>query len=219
MKITANEEYGLRVMLQLVKILRSKELAEGRKELLVTLNDIAIAEDISTDYVAQILLKLRRAELVDSVRGKNGGYKLLKAAEEISLFEVMQALSDEAYGEDFCENHSGRGNSCTHKTECSIRPVWSTISSMVNNYFKSIKLADLLSSESCMNTMLEASTNDNHLSMALKSRRSTAVSHSSPRKPESKACESERPELTRFVNEDPEDKHNAAIRLTRQLWN
>jgi len=154
MKITANEEYGLRVILQLYKITnaKSKGIATGT---LATLNEIAQAEQISSDYVAQLLLKLRRGNLVESVRGKKGGYHLQKAAKEITLFEVMQALSDEAFAEDFCANHAGHGLSCAHSSECTIRPVWATISSMVNNYFKSITLDQLLNSESSLGDSLK----------------------------------------------------------------
>ncbi len=149
MKITANEEYGLRVILQLYKITAAKAKTNviASSTELATLNEIAQAEHISADYVAQILLKLRRGNLVESVRGKHGGYRLLKTAAAISLFEIMQALSDEAFADDFCANHSGHSSSCVHNNECSVRPVWATISSMVNNYFKSITLDQLLTKE------------------------------------------------------------------------
>ncbi len=160
MKITANEEYGLRVILQLYKITRIKselkDCMQADEEVsLATLNEISAGEHISADYAAQILLKLRRGNIVESVRGKNGGYKLSRPATEISLFEIMQALSDEAFAEDFCQNHSGNEKTCVHTSECSIRPVWSTISSMVNDYFKSIRLSDLLANEQGINSMLE----------------------------------------------------------------
>ncbi len=176
MKITANEEYGLRVILQLYKITRLKSQGQcqthsaeamlnasdsgllqftGDEANLATLNEIAAGEHISSDYAAQILLKLRRGNIVESVRGKKGGYRLSRAATDISLFEIMQALSDEAFAEDFCQNHSGNEKTCVHTSECSIRPVWSTISSMVNDYFKSIRLSDLLANEQGINTMLE----------------------------------------------------------------
>jgi Rrf2 family iron-sulfur cluster assembly transcriptional regulator len=163
MKITANEEYGLRVILQLYKITRLKlennmdecQIATSPEHNLATLNEIAAGEHISADYAAQILLKLRRGNIVESVRGKKGGYRLSRAATNISLFEIMQALSDEAFAEDFCQNHSGNQKTCVHTSECSIRPVWSTISSMVNDYFKSIRLSDLLANEQGVTTMLE----------------------------------------------------------------
>ncbi len=161
MKITANEEYGLRVILQLYKIIQQKSSKCDAIEPeinLVTLNEIAAAEHISADYAAQILLKLRRGNIVESVRGKKGGYKLSRVASEITLFEVMQALSDEAFADDFCQNHTGNDKICIHNSECSIRPVWSTISSMVNDYFKSIKLEDLLDTELGVKDLIKVRT-------------------------------------------------------------
>ncbi len=153
MKITANEEYGLRVILQLAKILESKK-SKGERDL-VTLSEISEAEQISSDYAAQILLKLKKGCIVESVRGKKGGYRLSKTASQIDLLEIMQALSDEAFADDFCNNHSGSVEVCAHSKECSIRPVWSTISSMVSNYFKSIRLQELLGSEQTVHSELK----------------------------------------------------------------
>lgn len=149
MRITANEEYGLRVILQLARILEEKK--DQETPALVTLGEISAAEGISSDYVAQILLRLRRAELVESVRGKFGGYKLIRPADEINLQEILASLGDDnqssIMNEDFCSRYKGNEEVCVHKGECAIKPVWLQIAMMTSKFFKSISLKQLLDGE------------------------------------------------------------------------
>ena len=83
MKITAQEEYGLRCLLH---------LARTRDPLGQNIREIAEAENLSIPYVAKLLAVLRRAGLITSVRGRKGGYLLARPAGDIRLGEVMQAL-------------------------------------------------------------------------------------------------------------------------------
>jgi Rrf2 family protein len=141
MKITANEEYGLRIMIRMAKI-----LADDNSRL-VSLNEIAEAEGISVENTAAILSKLREAGLIESVRGKYGGYKLVYEAEDINLHQIISSLSKDTFNIDFCENHSGNQEICVHSDDCSVRSVWSNLTNLINNFFASISLQYLLDGE------------------------------------------------------------------------
>jgi Rrf2 family protein len=149
MKITANEEYGLRIMLRLALLLDKQEGA------LVSLNDIAEAEGFSVENTAAILSKLREGELIESVRGKYGGYKLANNPEEINLYQVLQALSKDTFGIEFCESHSGIKTTCVHNEDCSVRPVWTGLSALIQNFLAGITLKQLMQNESGCQSQLK----------------------------------------------------------------
>ena len=161
MKITATEEYGVRLILQLAKNLASKsEEASAtdveQQDVLVSLNELSQAEGITTDYVASLISKLRKAELVESVRGKNGGYKLCKDPKQITLLEICKGLGGSAFTETFCDTHTGNEEICVHSKECSVRPVWSILSNTINIVLSHISLADLMDSEdNCLQDLRE----------------------------------------------------------------
>lgn len=149
MKITANEEYGLRVILSLAK------LQEEKSNDLVSLKEIAEEEGLSTDYAASILMKLRESGLVESIRGKYGGYKLTKDYRLISVYEVLKGISEKTYTNDFCETHSGSKDVCVHKGSCNIRPIWTTLGYIYERVLEKISLADLMNSKKLKNKIDE----------------------------------------------------------------
>ena len=139
MKITSQEEYGLRCLLQVSMLTLKSDLA--------SLDDIAKAEHITTDYAAKLLSILREANLVESVRGKSGGYKLARSSENIYLDEVIRSLSGELFETDSCQQFSGNDLKCIHLSCCSIRSVWLSISQILFGLLRRISLADLLTKE------------------------------------------------------------------------
>ena len=139
MKITSQEEYGLRCLLQVSMLTLRSDLA--------SLDDIAKAEHITTDYAAKLLSILREANLVESVRGKSGGYKLARSSENIYLDEVIRSLSGELFETDSCQQFSGNDLKCIHLSCCSIRSVWLSISQILFGLLRRISLADLLTKE------------------------------------------------------------------------
>ena len=151
MKITANEEYGLRIILRVAKI----RAADDSK--LVSLNEISEAEGISVENTAAILSKLREAGLIESVRGKYGGYKLGQEIEEINLHQVMSAVSKDTFNLDFCDTHTGNQETCVHTEDCSVRSVWSNLTNLINNFFASITLKHLLEDEAKSGTDIQGS--------------------------------------------------------------
>lgn len=141
MKITAHEEYGLRIILRLARLLRSSSSG------LVSINEIASAEGISYENTAAIISKLKDSSLVESTRGKHGGYKLSRPSSTINLYQIIDALGEASFGIDFCNKHSGTQESCVNSSDCSVRPVWSSLNSLVNNFLAGISLESLVQEE------------------------------------------------------------------------
>ena len=147
MKITAQEEYGLRCLVQLAQLTTKNEQA--------SLEDISRAEHISQDYVAKLFSVLRQVNLVESIRGKNGGYKLTRPPEKIYLDEVIRALSGEIFETESCQQFPGNDLKCVHISCCSIRSVWLSVSTVLFDIFKQITLKDLLEKEDILTKYLK----------------------------------------------------------------
>lgn len=138
MKITAIEEYGLRCMMQ---------LALSDSDGPMTVAQVAENEGISTEYAGKLLNQMRQAGLVDSIRGRNGGFVLARTADEITLASVVGALSTNLFDSEYCDRHTGSEEICVHSTACALRPVWSTLSEMITEILGSLTLMDLMRSE------------------------------------------------------------------------
>ena len=120
MKITAQEEYGLRCLLRLSE-------AEGQS---LTLPDLAAAEGLSIPYVAKLMAVLKQAGLVDSERGRTGGYRLAKPPAEIGLGSLLLQLGEPLFDEpSYCQKHAGQAEDgvCVHQGACSLRALWQTL--------------------------------------------------------------------------------------------
>ncbi len=135
MRITAQEEYGLRCLLQIAR----------EPEGFLTIPEIAARESLSAPHVAKLMRLLRRAGLVKSIRGQKGGYRLARAPERIAVGEVIAALGGPLYGDGFCAEHAGTGgDACVHSSACSIRSLWIGIDRMVQGVLARTTLRDLL---------------------------------------------------------------------------
>ena len=137
MRITTWAEYGVICALHL-----AKRGAEGP----VTGRDIASRERLPPDYVEQILLRLRRADLVTSVRGARGGYRLARDPASISIRDVIHA-SELTTFDLHCVSHPVDEERCAASHECSIRPVWVMLQRRIDDVLDSVSLADLLHDE------------------------------------------------------------------------
>jgi Rrf2 family protein len=138
MKLSAQEEYGLRCLLR---------VANAGEQRSITIPEIARAEGLSTPYVAKLMRVLRQARFVASVRGQAGGYTLGRPAEQILIAEVLEYLGGRLFYSTFCEEFSGLKRSCTHSIDCSIRSVWRAIQDAVDTVLAEITLKDLLNNE------------------------------------------------------------------------
>jgi Rrf2 family protein len=146
MKLSAQEEYGLRCLL------RVANAGEGES---LTIPEIGRAEALSIAYVAKLMRILRQRKLVKSVRGQTGGYTLARSPEDISVGEVVAALGGRLFGPGFCDQFSGLKRMCTHSVDCSIRSLWRAVQSAVDSVLAGITLKDLLQTESDMNVRLQ----------------------------------------------------------------
>jgi Rrf2 family iron-sulfur cluster assembly transcriptional regulator len=108
----------------------------------VSLRDISLRQGISLDYLEQIFSKLRKNEIVQSVRGTQGGYVLNKNAKEIKLSNIFDAV-DEKIKTLQCKKESKRG--CNGKlTKCLTHNLWDELENHINNFFAEKSLEDLV---------------------------------------------------------------------------
>jgi len=136
-RITTWAEYGIICALHL-----ARRSAEGP----VTGREIAALERLPGDYVEQILLRLRRAEIIRSTRGARGGYTLARPAAEISVRNVI-AASELSTFDLHCVSHPVGAERCADAGNCSIRPVWVLLQQRIDQVLESVNLADLLADE------------------------------------------------------------------------
>ncbi len=149
MKITAQEEYGLRC---LVAVARLVEMNRP-----VTITEIAASEGLSVQYVAKLLNVLRRHELVESSRGTCGGFRLTRPAHKIAVIEVLRALGSgfEVGHKALCNDFVGQRAQCVHLGQCSMRPMWHLIVRHITEFLQHLSLADLLSEEAAAGRRME----------------------------------------------------------------
>jgi Rrf2 family protein len=111
----------------------------------VSAERLSEADSVPSDYVSQILMKLRRAGIVSSHRGSAGGYALSRPPAEITLGQVVRAVDRDVF-EDVCGKYDAGAKDCRHQEDCSISPVWRRLGSVINEYLESVTLASLLNS-------------------------------------------------------------------------
>ena len=134
MMISTRGRYALRMMLG---------LAEHSDEGYVALKDIALRQDISKKYLEQIIPVLNRSGLLQTSRGFQGGYRLIKKPSEYTVLEILTATEGSLAPVSCLESEE---NNCPRKGECLTLPVWQGLKDAVENYLGSITLEDVLSS-------------------------------------------------------------------------
>lgn len=137
MRITTLAEYGVICALHL-----ARRVSEGP----ITGREIAARERLPVDYVEQILLRLRRADIVRSTRGAHGGYALAREADEISIRAVIAASEMTTFDLN-CVSHPVGEERCSSAQGCSIRPVWQMLQQKIDDVLEGIRLSDLLLEE------------------------------------------------------------------------
>ena len=132
MKLNTKSRYAVMALADMSK-LSNKEP--------ISLRDISLRQSISLLYLEQILIKLKKNNLVKSVRGTNGGYVLNKNPNEIKLSEIFLAL-DEKVKTLGCKKDSKKG--CNGKSsKCTTHGLWEELEVHINNFFDNKKLSDL----------------------------------------------------------------------------
>lgn len=105
----------------------------------VTLSDISLRQDISLSYLEQLFGRLRRRQLVVSIRGPGGGYQLARNTAEIAIVDIINAV-DESVDATRCQ---GQGN-CQQGETCLTHHLWEDLSQQIHEFLRGISLADLM---------------------------------------------------------------------------
>ena len=138
MKITAQEEYGLRL---LIRIASCKE-QDG-----MSIPQLSEAEGLTTHYVAKLTRSLRMGGFINSTPGYKGGYILAMPAEDININKVLKTLGGALFDAEFCGSHSGTVKLCTHSVDCSSRSLWQMVQLIVDDFLNKVTLHDLVNTE------------------------------------------------------------------------
>jgi Rrf2 family protein len=131
MKLSTRGRYGTRVMLEL-----TKKYGEGP----VSVAQISKSQDIPVKYLEQIIIPLKKANLINSIRGPKGGHMLAVPPEKINIWDVLVLLESKLTFVDCL----GDGKACGHSGECPIRPVWGRAFDAVVKIFRETSLQDVL---------------------------------------------------------------------------
>ena len=134
MKLTTRGRYAVTAML---------DLAIHGHESPVTLSDISTRQEISLSYLEQLFSKLRRGDLVTSVRGPGGGYRLSRERAGIFVAQIIDAV-DESVDVTNCQ---GKGN-CHQGEVCLTHHLWQDLSDQIHGFLSGISLADLVDQRS-----------------------------------------------------------------------
>jgi Rrf2 family iron-sulfur cluster assembly transcriptional regulator len=146
MKITAQEEYGLRILLRIAGC----RDADG-----MNIPQLSEAEGISPHYVAKLTRILRMEGFIYSTPGYKGGYILAKPVKEIIINDVLKSLGGALYDKKFCGTHTGSLKLCVNSVDCSSRSLWKMIQFTVDQLLNKITLADLVNQEKESGKVLE----------------------------------------------------------------
>ncbi len=133
MNLTSKSRYALKIMIDLAH--------HGATQALVRRNEIAHRQGVPTDYLDQIMIKLRGADLVKSVRGRSGGYLLGRASAEITMWDIFYAVEGNSMVPVDCilTNHI-----CDFESSCSSKDAWTTIFGSVKSSLSAINLSGLV---------------------------------------------------------------------------
>jgi Rrf2 family iron-sulfur cluster assembly transcriptional regulator len=133
MKLSSKGRYAVMALADLSRFDPSKP---------ISLRDISLRQGISLVYLEQLFLKLKRNKIINSVRGKKGGYALNRKASEIKLSEIFLAVEEDVKTMG-CQKHSKKG--CNGKsTKCITHNLWDELEDYINNFFDKKKLSDLM---------------------------------------------------------------------------
>lgn len=132
MRISTKGRYGLRAMV---------DIAENSAKGHVTLTSIAERQDVSQSYLEQVFSALRKAALVKSVKGAQGGYFLADDASRITAAQVLKALEGNLSVTDGEDTHEDMANSMQY---CIAKNVWDKIDERIENILEDITIEDLV---------------------------------------------------------------------------
>ena len=132
MMISTKGRYALHIML---------DLSQHNDEGYISLTKISERQEISVKYLEAIVAMLNRAGMVESLRGKEGGYKLTKRPEEYTVGSIVK-LTEGSIAPVSCLED--KPNSCVHAYHCLTLPMWVKLEGIVEEYLEGITLKDLI---------------------------------------------------------------------------
>lgn len=138
MMISTRGRYALRVMI---------DLAEHCDDGYTPMKDVAERQEISLKYLEKILPVLTKNNMIEGVHGKGGGYRLTRKPTEYKVGEILRLTEGDLASVSCQENGA---NPCGKAKECRTFPMWQNFNRMMNDYFDSIAIADLMR-EQCVN--------------------------------------------------------------------
>ncbi len=134
MKISTKGRYGLRILIDLA-------LHDGDSPRLI--RDIARSQEISEKYISRLMVPLRRAGLIRSIRGARGGFRLAKGLEEITLLDVVEVMEGPVSIVDCVSTPEG----CSRASCCRSREIWTDLNAEIRDSMRKIRLLDILCSD------------------------------------------------------------------------
>ena len=135
MNVTSKGRYALRVMM---------DLAQHTEDGFVSLKTVAERQGISMKYLEMIVGCLKKAELLDSTRGKEGGYRLNRAPEAYSVGEILHSIEDNLAPVACIKDGVIQ---CERAELCATVPMWKELDDITNAYLYGVTLQDLLSGD------------------------------------------------------------------------
>lgn len=132
MLISTKGRYALRVMI---------DLAEHRTDAFISLRDIAQRQEISEKYLESITRMLVKARMLESLRGKGGGYRLKKAPEAYTVGSILR-LTEESLAPVACLEDGA--DACPKAGKCRTLPLWQGLDKVIRDYLENVTIADLM---------------------------------------------------------------------------
>lgn len=130
--VSAKGRYALRIFI---------DLAQNQGDGYVALSEVSKRQDVSLKYLETIVATLVRGGLLRSQRGMSGGYRLSKDAKEISIYDIFN-LTEGSLSPVACINCGE--NFCNRSEICYTKEMWTNVDNLINNYFKSVSIQDLI---------------------------------------------------------------------------
>lgn len=133
MKVSTKGRYGLRILLDLA-------LHESSKPRMI--KDIAESQQISEKYISRLIIELRRAGMVKSIRGSKGGYKIARQPQHLTVLDVVEVME----GPISIVDCVSAPQSCARLDACATRDIWNKLNSDIRSCLSKITLQDIIDS-------------------------------------------------------------------------
>lgn len=132
MLISTKGRYALRVMI---------DLAEHQTDEFISLKGVAQRQEISEKYLESIIRMLVKARMMESLRGKGGGYRLKKPPEEYTVYSILR-LTEESLAPVSCLEPGA--DACPKEANCRTLPLWQGLDKVIYEYLTNVTIADLM---------------------------------------------------------------------------